>query len=288
VILTVVAWPPAEQLPNGLRRSDWLLRTFEDVACDKVADFDSTLGRGGMSDMSFRFEWQAPKRLNLTCIYAEDMPVPYRVGAASTVWRRIDEDLSRLWLIGEYPRALVPIFMRQRRERLSSLAWHDQVSSLWASIVRAEPLVKLLAGQPSQCERLLGLMGDAERDEDTFSAFWEAADCPSSCTGESLREAPLVSHYRTAIRFGNKGVGVQPVDMIAAAAENLLYGRHLLDRRFKLELSDSGLAAAEDLDWYADWTDLHAPGGSGISGVVARCRFRTSKELAMVEDLSRT
>lgn len=136
VRIQVVSWPPSEPIGDGMARTLWEIETLTDLglALGRKIDMERV-----SQDMTFDAEAAGPRTLRMFCTCDERMEHPYRLGAATLGWRFIDENLARLWMIGDQPRAYYSGFMRQRRQMVEELIPFHRRVWLWLTLIRCEP-----------------------------------------------------------------------------------------------------------------------------------------------------
>ncbi|MFG2217398.1 hypothetical protein ACGFN1_21390 [Streptomyces sp. NPDC048685] len=269
VQMNVASWPLGEPDRSGLVRTEWEIRTLGDVPGGLVGDQVSLHHLSG--DMSFDLHVLGPRVLSMTCVCPEEMPGPARLGAASVAWRVLDEQVSRLWMIGKYPRAVLPEFMRQRRGLVEQIPASIREAWVWLSLIRSEPLLSEMAGQSSQAERLISIVGDSPKSPVLAESFSELGSRLSvrAETGRS-RGLELRRIQRVAIEFGVRGASDGSVDSMAYATERLFDALFVLERSLGVEVS-GGLSMEEDRAWFDDFASL-AEFESLSSGILDRSR----------------
>ncbi|MGE7390920.1 hypothetical protein ACQKM2_36160 [Streptomyces sp. NPDC004126] len=254
VQINIASWPLGESDGSGLVRTEWEIQTLDDLPGDLVGDQVSLHHLS--ADMSFDLHTLGPRVLSMTCVCPEEMPGPARLGAASAAWRFLDEQVSRLWMIGKYPRAVLPEFMRQRRGLVEQIPTFTREAWVWLSLIRSEPLLSEMAGRSSQAERLISIVGDSTKSPFLVECFSELG-CRLSVRPETGRSRGLGLRriQKAAIEFGVRGVSDGSVDSMAYATERLFDSLFVLERSLGLEVS-GGLSMEEDRAWFDDASSL--------------------------------
>ncbi|MEU3266699.1 MULTISPECIES: hypothetical protein [unclassified Streptomyces] len=269
VQMNVASWPLGEPDRSGLVRTEWEIRTLAELPDGLLLDQLNLHQLPG--DMSFDLHVLGPRQLSMTCICPEEMPGPVRLGAASVAWRFVDEQVARLWMIGEYPRATLPEFMRQRRELVERIPASIREAWVWLSLIRSEPLLAEVAGRSSQAEYLISVLRDSPKSPDLAEYFSELESRPSVRAETGLsRPLELRRILRAAVEFGIRGVSDGSVDFIAYATERLFDVLFLLERSLGVAVS-GGLSMEEDRAWFDDAVSL-AEFESLSPGVIDRSR----------------
>lgn len=263
--VNVVSWPPSDDLGEGRERARWDLRTLDEVpARELMARADSLAVQDSDAVMQVRFEASEPGILTMICDYDSSLPEPMRIGAASVTWRRIDERIARLWLIGAVPRARYPEFMRQRRDLLQPLPVTLQLNWLALSLVRLEPLVAALAGEASDFRRLAERISAGGGEREVLQAVGNTIariDDPVGASPEWAGLASLLLGLRSLLDdVSRRG----DVNSIAGCTERVFEAFHLVDGKV-----ESGLAKLEDHSWWRDARRLGDQGNSALAAAAA-------------------
>jgi len=267
VQLKFASWPLGESLESGLVRTEWEIQTLRDLPKDlTVLPGPATLDQLSR-DMSFDLHVLGPQLMGMTCLCPSEMPGPARLGAASMAWRFIDERVSRLWMIGEYPRAIFPEFMRQRRELVERIPVSHRDTWLLLSLIRFEPLLSEMAGQPSQAEQLISILQGPEKRAALLEFFSGLRSNISVRTGDARTQGLKLGRILgAAIEFGVRGVSNGSVDSMAYSAERLFDALFLLENSLTAG-TGVGLSMEEDKAWFDDAVSLADSNGLSIDAV---------------------
>ncbi|MFE2165427.1 hypothetical protein ACFXB3_10200 [Streptomyces sp. NPDC059447] len=267
VRINVASWPPGESFKSGLVQTEWEIRTLHDLPAGAAA----LLGRASLErlsrDMSFDVHVLGPQLMGMTCFCPAEIPGPARLGAASMAWRFIDERVSRLWMIGEYPRAIFPEFMRQRRELVERISVSDRGTWLLLSLIRFEPLLSEMAGQPSQAEHLISIL-QGHKKRTALIDFFSGLRSGISVRTEDARTQGLKLGriLGVAIEFALRGLSDGSVDSMAYSTERLFDALFFLENSVDAGVSD-GLSMEEDKAWFDDAVSLASFDGLSIDSV---------------------
>ncbi|WP_438319537.1 hypothetical protein ACSHWO_36140 (plasmid) [Streptomyces sp. HUAS TT3] len=254
VQMNVASWPLGTPDRSGLVRTKWEIRTLGDLPDGLLADQVNLHHLPG--DMSFDLHVLGPRELSMTCMCPKEMPGPVRLGAASVAWRIVDEQVSRLWTIGEYPRAVLPEFMRQRRELVERIPASIREAWVWLSLIRSEPLLSEMAGRSSRAEHLLSILRDSH-ESPVLSEYFSELGSRLSVRADHGRSRGLELRriLMVAIESGGRGVSDGSVDSMAYATERLFDALFLLERSLGVDVS-GGLSLEEDRAWFDDAAGL--------------------------------
>lgn len=265
----VVTWPPTEPTEDGRVRTRWDLTTLVDLGVSQ----GSTIRIPETSEiMSCSATAVGPRGIRMTCDCADGLPDPYKMGAASVVWRFLDESCARLWTIGGVPRAHYPEFMLQRRKMVGDLASADRRTWLWLAVIRNEPLFAYVFAKSSQRERLFDVLwrgGHAHASSEFLALYGDAAPLeagkgvgPAALEGVSSLLASSIDSAVAAMRNGSVNLMCQATEMVFDALR--------AHESPGAEPSGDGLAAAEDIAWFQDCIDLGGATGRGVLVAIAR------------------
>lgn len=281
VRVNVVSWLPTESAGLGLVRTRWDIETLSEISEAGLqglaeASFDQI-----SPEMAFDVEVSGPRTLSMTCTCEEAMADPSRLGVASVAWRLIDENISRIWMIGNSPRFVYPEFMRQRRQLVGGLSASHRRLWVWFSLVRSVPVLAVLAGMPSSAERILSALWQSDAHEsdlaDYFLSLSAHVDAGIGCRASAdLGLKDVRRLWAGAVEAAVSGSTVDSVDLVSYATERVLDVLCVLDRTFG-KLSLNGLASVEDIAWFEDVKGLGEMGQSAWPSILDRCRSRFSE-----------
>jgi hypothetical protein len=276
--IPIVSWPPGRYVDEELERSEWALRTLDIIPDDGLLALRRIEQDGPSREMECRTEISGPRLITMTCTYRRTLPEPLRLGAASLVWRRIDEEVTRLWTIGPEPRFRYPEFMRQRRTLVERMDAPEQKLWTWLCLYRVAPVLGALLDSrvpaPDVNEEdgrgLSGTLGELIARLDVEPSDRASQDL-------ELRDAGRlwVQAYEAALGGSRTG----SVDTLAYATERVADICTILDNAFASPSAD-GLAVTEDSAWFLDARELADRGDGARPQVLDRCRtgFRRSAE----------
>ncbi|MER6590913.1 hypothetical protein ABT214_03430 [Micromonospora purpureochromogenes] len=281
--INVVSWPVSAPVVGGLVGALWVIETLDDV----TAGDDQALRRLNLnrltSQMSFQLKVSGRRRLDMTCVCDGELEMPYRLGAASLAWRAIDENVLRLWMIGNAPRVHYPVFMQQRRELVSSLDSVAQQVWLWLSMIRCEPLMAAAVGQESQAVRLLELLRklDVIGVSAYFSRMASKLDYVASLNTnlpELVNLEEVLPLLREAVASATGSAYSDLVNASCYASERLFDALFSLDQAFGT-VTSAGFAAAEDVAWFNDCLKLRFLREEILAEVVGAAAVESSRLL---------
>ncbi|MFE7581143.1 hypothetical protein ACFU5Y_06205 [Streptomyces gardneri] len=266
VQISVASWPLGEPSDSGLIRTEWEIQTLRDLPKGAATSLGTSLAQLSR-DMSFEVHILGSRLMGMACFCPAEMPGPARLGAASTAWRFIDERVSRLWMIGQYPRAIFPEFMRQRRESVKRIPVSERDTWLLLSLIRFEPLLSEMAGRASQAEHLISIL-DAPENRPALADFFCAlgSSIPTRAGDARTQGLHLGRILRAAIEFGVRGLRDGSVDSMAYSTERLFDALFLLEGALDVETS-AGLSIHEDKAWFDDAVSLADSNGLEIDAV---------------------
>ncbi|MFI8265026.1 hypothetical protein [Streptomyces sp. NPDC085665] len=267
VQINVASWPLGESFESGLVRTEWEMRTLQDLPTGASASLRrANFGRLSR-DMSFDVRVLGPRLMGMTCFCPAEMPGPVKLGAASMAWRFIDERVSRLWMIGEYPRAIFPEFMRQRRELVERIPAADRDIWLLLSLIRFEPLLSEMASRSSQAEHLISIL-QGPKKRTALMEFFSGLRSDISIRTEDAgtHGLKLGRILGVAIEFALRGVSEGSVDSITYSTERLFDALLLLENSVDVGVL-ARLSVEEDKAWFDDAVSLANFDGLSIDSV---------------------
>ncbi|MFF3593144.1 hypothetical protein ACFYYI_39300 [Streptomyces sp. NPDC002387] len=253
-----------------MERAEWALRTL-DVIPDSGMRALPNLGLDELSrEMEFELEVLGPRLIAMKCTYRRTLPEPLRLGAASLAWRRIDEEVARLWTIGREPRFRYPEFMRQRRRMVERLDAPARQVWTWVCLYRAAPVLGALLGS------VVPDPGATEAEEFEMSRTLAALTArlavePSEHASRDLELRDVGRLWVQAWEAALGGSRSGSADTLAYATERVADVFTVLDNAFE-GTSLEGLAHAEDIAWFLDARELADRGDGARTQVLDRCR----------------
>ncbi|WP_214107591.1 hypothetical protein [Acrocarpospora catenulata] len=259
--INIVSWPSGEVLGVGRERARWEIKTLEEISTEELKRGLERLAVAPVGPiLATRFEVTSPGNLTMVCEYDSSIPEPMRLGAASTIWRSLDESVARLWMIGSSLRAHYPYFGTQRRELLDLLPSARRLLWLAASLARAEPLMAIVAGRPSRFRRMVSGLEGGVFEEDVFRDISilssGIADISKPWVKRRIAAPPIKSDLGLLVssvgELLGRAIETQATDAIARCAEEILDVLYLCDTYYGLP-EGSELAKQEDRAW---WTDI--------------------------------
>ncbi|QJT01664.1 hypothetical protein G9272_16215 [Streptomyces asoensis] len=263
-------------------RTRWTIQTLGGIR-EEGARRLAGVGSDRMSEeMTFDVEISGPRTIDMVCTCSEALPDPLRLGAASVAWRRIDETVERIWMIGDEPRFRYPEFMRQRRQLVERLSRPHRQWWTYLALVRAAPVLGAWVGDVAAAEATLTALTDIGMGDlapfHSFAGLTEGIRTePSGRASEELGMPDLGHLWVQAWQSAVNGSRFDSVDLMSYASERIS------DILFVLEasvgpVSVGGLAAAEDIAWFRDAVQLADDEGARVP-VLARCRTEFDKVL---------
>ncbi|GID29009.1 hypothetical protein [Paractinoplanes brasiliensis] len=273
--INVVSWPISEKSDGFKELAQWKLKTLDILSVDEIRTRLAELSSlPSASSMDVRVEVVSADELLMTCEYDSSIPEPMRLGAASVTWRFLDEELARLWMIGDSPRSHFPEFMRQRRAQLDAISSMQRLYLMFASIIRVEPLIAAAAGAVLGSSRLLaGRLAEADGREALLGRFTDLASrLAVSLEGRGVRrnsghleKADLGSLMLGLGDHLKRAISTRESSDIAQCIEMVFDSFYLFDEHYSV--APLSLARSEDRD-YRDDLDLLLTGNSNAFEVM--------------------
>ncbi|MBP2337372.1 hypothetical protein JOF41_003550 [Saccharothrix coeruleofusca] len=258
--IPVVSIPSAEPLSGGALLVRWAVETLEHFDADRLLSLAESGFRTPFPGVSFRVGVSRVRNFFLGVVTGNEFPGSTGMDVASIVLRVIDENVGRIWKIGQEPRCFFPEFMRQRRQMLARLNFQKQRNWILLALIRLEPLLSGIVGRGSRVEHLIK-MSHRPAVEPSFSEDalikMTAGISQASVMGASrdLSAEDISDLLALGLKFVEEGLRAGSSDLLAYASERFFESFWMLERIFS-EPGYDGVAAMEDRMWFQDCMDL--------------------------------
>jgi len=251
--VNVVSWPKSQPINASVDQTQWKVETFSDLSPKTRPLLESESLRGVSSEISVTLHVVGPRLLDMTFFCPISMEDPFRLAAASRIWIFLDENVTRLWKIGAYPRAFFPEFMKQRRLLVGEVRPSLRSAWLWLSMIRTEPLMAAVANRSSRVDWLLCLLKRDGSDSELAAFFADLQSAVSAGRGvrEVFRALDVTRPVARAIDFGLRGVEQNSTDLMAHCTESLFGIMHDMSNSLD-KWKDGGFLREEDRLWFDD------------------------------------
>lgn len=262
--------PAHTGLSDGTVVYSWQVEAIEELAQDDVISLQNLKYPASMGAVSI--DVLDSRRFRLSQVGRHDSEL---LSSGPIAARVIDEQAVRLWLVDDVPHVWYPVFMDQIRDQIRSLAAIDRRRWTWLGLLRAEPMVAVVADYEMSNEDLLPAVFEPSQEAQIEAALTRMEG--------ALRRVPdggLAGKLLQAVKAASAGTHSDSVNKLAYSREQAFDALYSSDE--SLGRHRVPLAKAEDRARMQDVLGLNAVKLDGQKEIIARSRqYRSELRAAL-------